>query len=199
MKKLIAKLTLINIFISSMAFANSLTTSLGLIQPLLLKGGNVEVSYFTEHFVFDYSHGFSLHIPPSAGEYKDKEIELFLPYSTGFGIGYRFTSTFDTRLEFKEHQFHFLNAQSGANNSTVAKITTTTIGLGLYYHWFPFSTEKWNNFIVTSSLRYWPTVNPSKSKKVELSGARTGESVSIPEIGIMNSPIIFNVSVGYSW
>lgn len=33
----------------------------GLNQPLITKGFNVELNYYTKHFVFDYSLGFNLH------------------------------------------------------------------------------------------------------------------------------------------
>ena len=66
----------------------------GLNQPLLLGGVNVEANYFTRKWVFDYSHGASLEFGNAAlpADLKAQKLVAHLPYSAGFGIGYRFTS-----------------------------------------------------------------------------------------------------------
>ena len=88
-------------------YSNRVSVLAGLIQPLVLKGGNIEVTYFTKRMSFDYSHGFLLSLSGATmvGDAKDQKLAYHLPYSTGFGIGYRFTSFFDVRVEPKIHSW----------------------------------------------------------------------------------------------
>lgn len=81
----------------------------GTIQPAMLQGGNFEVDFYTTKMVFNYSHGFSLDLDgkhkTTVGEIKSQGLALHLPYSTGFGVGYRITRYLDIRLEPKLHRF----------------------------------------------------------------------------------------------
>ncbi len=78
-------------------YSNKFSLLFGIIQPTALQGFNVEVNYFRKRMSFDYSHGISLD-PASVGKYKDQNIAMHLPFSTGFGVGYRFTSFLDLRF-----------------------------------------------------------------------------------------------------
>ena len=131
----------------------------GMSQPLILKGGNIEVNYLTEKWVFEYSHGWNLDLNASPDEQaltdteRAQGLDIFVPYSTGAGIGYRFTPEFNLRVEFKQHEFQATNSA----NQTV-KYTTQDLGIGAYYFYQPF---KKHNFLVVPSVRYWPTINTS--------------------------------------
>src|SRR5688572_5735688 len=86
-------------------YSNRVSILTGLIQPIVLKGGNIEITYFTKRLSFDYSHGFLLNMAGGTitGDAKVQKLVYHLPYSTGLGIGYRFTSFFDIRIEPKIH------------------------------------------------------------------------------------------------
>jgi hypothetical protein len=186
-------------------YSNRFSILAGMVQPLVLSGGNIEINYFTRRISFDYSHGFSLD-PPVVGDYKDQNLVLHLPYSTGFGVGYRFTSFLDLRFEPKLHSWEVYNkgeSQTGGNK--IAHFKSFTLGLGLYYRYFPFrnSESKLLQGITTStSIRWWQNVGTTlrKDEFTYLSKV-TGkdETVKAPNIGISNSPIVFNIAVGYTF
>jgi hypothetical protein len=186
-------------------YTNKVSVLFGLLQPTVAKGFNMEVNYSTKRMIFDYSHGVSLD-PPVVGDYKTQNIALHIPYTTGFGIGYRFNSFFDVRFEPKLHSFEVY--QTGVEQTTANKITafkTTTLGFGAYYRFFPFknSENKVLQGITTStSLRYWQNVGTTLSKdEFTYTNATTKkmETLKAPNIGIANTPIIFNIAVGYTF
>jgi hypothetical protein len=126
----------------------------GLNQPIVLHGGNVEINYLTRNWVFEYSHGFLLNLSPNrtftmTQAERDQNLDISLPFSTGGGIGYRFTDNFNLRAEVKAHRYE-------VNRGSVSfAYTTWSVGLGAYYYWYPFGKE---HFVVTPSLRFWPNV-----------------------------------------
>lgn len=143
---------------SGSAYAEQWNLVFGLSQPLVLKGGNVEINYLTEQFVFEYSHGFALNLSASGGagmsnSEKSQNLDIYAPYSTGGGVGYRFTKEFNVRLEVKQHQFNVTHP-SGEN----INYTTRDIGVGAYYFWLPLNSR---NLLIVPSIRYWPTVYTS--------------------------------------
>src|SRR5262245_31313213 len=77
----------------------------GLNQPIINQGFNVELNYWTKHFVFDYSHGFGLKFEDNlvSKEAKAQHLKFNITHSLGFGFGYRFTERFNVRLEPKLH------------------------------------------------------------------------------------------------
>jgi hypothetical protein len=186
-------------------YSNKFSLLFGTIQPTVLKGFNVEVNYATKRMIFDYSHGVSLD-PPTVGDFKTQKIAIHIPSSTGFGIGYRFTSFFDVRFEPKLHSFELY--REGETQTTANKIKefkTMTLGLGAYYRYMPFknSENKFLQGITTStSLRYWQNVGTTLSNDqfsfLNNSTNKT-ETLKAPNIGFANSPIIFNIAVGYTF
>jgi hypothetical protein len=175
------------------------------LQPLALKGFNVEVNYTTKRLIFDYSHGVSLD-PPVVGDYKKQNLALHLPYSTGFGIGYRFSSFFDVRFEPKLHSWEVYYKDETQNDANqIKKFKTMTLGIGAYYRYMPFknSTNKFLQGITTStSLRYWQNVGTTLSNNEFSYFNKTTnkvEQLKAPNIGFANSPIIFNIGIGYTF
>ncbi len=142
-------------------YSNKISLLFGTLQPTVLKGFNVEINYATKRLIFDYSHGVSLD-PPTAGDFKSQKVSLHLPYSTGFGIGYRFSSFFDVRFEPKLHSWEVYNEGETQSSSTKIKdFKTITLGIGAYYRYMPFkkSNNKALQGITTStSFRYWQNV-----------------------------------------
>lgn len=148
-------ITALLLIVSVSASAEPWNLVFGLSQPLVLKGGNVEINYLTEKFVFEYSHGFALDLSANNGVgmtniEKTQNLDIYVPYSTGGGVGFRFTKEFNIRLEIKQHQFNVAHP-SGEN----INYTTQDIGVGTYYFWLPYNNK---SLLIVPSIRYWPTV-----------------------------------------
>jgi hypothetical protein len=186
-------------------YSNKFSLLFGTLQPTALKGFNVEVNYTTKRMIFDYSHGVSLD-PPTVGDFKTQKVALHLPLSTGFGIGYRFTSFFDVRFEPKLHSWEVYNEGEVQNENTKIKdFKTFTLGIGVYYRYMPFknSDNKLLQGITTStSIRYWQNVGTTlRNDEFSYLNKNTNktETLKAPNIGIANSPIIFNIAIGYTF
>jgi hypothetical protein len=203
---------------ASMAFAQSPATPakteknqfslvFGLNQPLVLRGFNFEVNYYTKRWVFDYSHGIGLHADGSTlnSDYEDQKVNFRITHSAGIGFGYRFTKAFNVRIEPKVHVYETYYAgdtQTRANS--IANFTTYTLGLGAYYRWLPF--EHKNNALkgitIVPSVRYWHKVDSTlHNDKMEYFNTKTNqqETLKAPNIGLANTPLILNVSIGYTF
>lgn len=182
----------------------------GLVQPLALGGANVEVDFRWGHFVASYSHGWTLDMEGGlvVGDMKAQNVALHLPYSTGFGVGYQIyfdaiRSFVDLRAEGKIHRFEASYLSADESRSTrIADYTTYTVGGGLYWTLVPFAHRKdaLKGIDVSTSFRVWPKV----ADTLAVGGARyqnatTGrdETHRAANIGIADTPIIVNVSVGY--
>jgi hypothetical protein len=213
MKKLFFTVALIATAVLSMSaqkkadllYSNKFSVLFGLLQPVVAKGFNIEVNYTTKRMIFDYSHGVSLD-PPVVGDYKNQNVVLHIPHTTGFGIGYRFNSYFDVRFEPKLHSFKMYNTGDAQNETTKIKdFKTMTLGIGAYYRFMPFrnSDNKFLQGITTStSLRWWQNVGTTLSDdKLSYTNKTTKkiETLAAPNIGIANTPIIFNIAVGYTF
>lgn len=151
--------TLLGLSLSQAAMAQSWNLVFGMSQPLILNGGNIELNYMTDKWVFEYSHGFNLDLNASPGQKaltdleRSQGLKIKAPYSTGGGVGYRITPALNLRLEFKQHQFDVTHSQ-GQRISYVSR----DLGVGAYYFYKPFDKI---NFLVVPSIRYWPTINTS--------------------------------------
>lgn len=186
-------------------YSNRFSVLFGLIQPVALSGGNVEVNYFTRRLSFDYSHGVSLDIP-AVGDFKDNQLALHLPYSTGFGVGYRFSSFFDVRFEPKLHSWEvYAEGRDQVAGNRLAAFKTVTLGLGAYYRYMPFKnsdSKLLQGLTASTVIRYWQNVGSTQSSgEFGYVSEKTGkkELLQVPNIGITNTPIIVNVAVGYTF
>lgn len=182
---------------------------LGLNQPILLGGFNFEFNYFTKKLSFDFSHGINLNYKGDlvSGAVKDQHLVAHLPFSTGFGIGYRFTEWVNLRVEPKWHSFEiYYEGKSQTAINRVVSYTTSTLGLGLYGKWHPFKNQ--DNFLrgimIAPSVRFWPNISSTLGNDQYVYENRiTGrqETHKVLKIGANNTPWFINVSVGYklSW
>jgi hypothetical protein len=188
-------------------YSNRVSILAGLIQPMVLKGGNVEVTYFTKRMSFDYSHGFLLNMSGGTmvGDAKSQQLAYHLPYSTGFGIGYRFTSFFDVRVEPKIHSWEVYYAGETQNKSNLIKqYKTYSVGLGAYYRYMPFhKKDNWSQGITTStSLRWWPNIGSTLTDDkftYHNKFSNKDETLKASNIGIAGSQFLFNISIGYTF
>jgi hypothetical protein len=186
-------------------YSNRFSILAGLIQPLALAGGNVEVNYTTKRMIFDYSHGFNLN-PPSVGDFKTQNVVLKLPITTGFGIGYRINSFLDIRFEPKLHSFEvYYKDEEKTEANIIKEYKTFTLGVGMYYRYFPFrnSSSKFMQGITTSaSIRWWQNVGSTLSNdEFSYFNKLTGknEILKAANIGFGNTPLVINMAIGYTF
>jgi hypothetical protein len=136
------------------AHDNNFSLMTGLSQDLLWDGGNVAVQYVTGRLALEYSHGFDLDLNDGGGlalssTEKSQGLQMEVPWTTGFGIGYRVTDALHISLEFKAHGFKVTDPESG----TQIDYTTFSIGPGVFYDIYI-----WKGLFIQPALRWWPTV-----------------------------------------
>jgi hypothetical protein len=179
----------------------------GLSQPLVAHGFNVELNYVHNRFIFDFSQGVGLTFSGNAipASLQQQGVEVHMPWTTGFGIGYRFTDWINLRIEPKWHlfEFNYENGQQLTSNE-ITSYNTVTLGLGLYGCYLPFKkkTNSLKGIMISPSVRYWPTVNSTLSENSFSYFNPTTESVQQIKTygpGIKLSPWIVNISIGYSF
>jgi hypothetical protein len=179
----------------------------GLSQPLVAHGFNVEFNYVHDRFIFDFSTGVGLSfvrntLPESL---ENQGVEVHMPWTTGFGIGYRFANWINLRVEPKWHRFEFNyeNEQQLTSNQIVS-YNTVTLGLGLYGCYLPFKkkTNALKGIMISPSVRYWPTINstlPGNSYSYFNQTTQSNQEIKTYGPGIKLSPWIVNISIGYSF
>ena len=109
----------------------------GLIQPILAKGFNIEGNYIHNRFIFDYSHGASLDLSGQSvtAEMREEGLAVHIPYTTGFGVGYRLKEWINVRIEPKWHRFEFYYDGEAQNSaSQITSYNTMSLGIGIYGH-----------------------------------------------------------------
>ncbi len=175
-------------------------------NQLLIDGFNIEGNLFYKRLAFDYSHGISLDLTNDilTGDAKDQGLTAHIPYSTGFGIGYRFTDWFNLRAEPKWHRFElYYEGDEQTEQNLIGEYTTFTLGLGAYVNWLPFKNKDnlLKGITLAPSFRWWPRVSDTLDGDLVYENRITGqtETHEALEIGFGNTPFFFNLSVGYSW
>jgi hypothetical protein len=179
----------------------------GLSQPLVAHGFNVEFNYIQNRLIFDFSTGVDLTFSGNAipSSLQQQGVDVHMPWTTGFGIGYRFTDWINLRVEPKWHRFEFYyqNGPQSAS-SEITSYNTVTVGLGLYGCYLPF--KKKTNFLrgimVSPSIRYWPTIHstlPGNSYSYFNIATESIQQIKTYGPGIKLSPWIVNISIGYSF
>jgi hypothetical protein len=179
----------------------------GLSQPLLAHGFNGEANYIHDRLIVDYSHGVSLDFSGNAvpDALRKQQVAVHMPWTTGIGIGYRLTEWLNVRVEPKWHrfEFHYADEQKYSSNEILG-YNSFTLGLGVYGSWRPFKKKAsvLKGIFVAPSIRYWPTVSSTlKGNGFAYLNQATGANEEIktygPGIGL--TPVIVNISVGYSF
>lgn len=134
--------------------SNTFSIMAGLSQPLFLGGANIAFTYTTDKLYFEYSHGAFLKYHNSNGvAMTDGEKMHFetlnVPFSTGGGIGYRFSNNGQIFWELKLHKFEF----GGASSPQLA-YKTFEMGPALSYRLF---VNKRKSIFFEPVIRYWFT------------------------------------------
>ncbi len=179
----------------------------GLTQPLFASGFNIEGNYIHKRLIFDYSHGAGLKFGSDlvTTELSEQGVVVFVPWTTGFGVGYRFTEWLNLRVEPKWHRFEFYyDGESRNDANRITADNTFSLGLGLYGFFQPF--KKQENFLkgitVAPSVRFWPTLSseiPSDGFSYENKRTGTTEKIETLDSGIGFTPLIVNISIGYTF
>lgn len=185
--------------------SNRVNVLFGLNQPLL-NGFNIEVNLFYKRFAFDYSHGVSLNLGNEtlSGDYAEQGLAIHIPYTTGFGIGYRFNDWLNLRVEPKWHRFEvYYGGDAQVEDNLIGAYNTFSLGLGGYANVRPFKHARSfvKGFMISPSVRWWPKLNSSlENDAFSYENRRTGQSETHEalEVGIADTPLIVNISVGYS-
>ncbi len=188
-------------------FDTRINVLFGLTQPLFAKGFNIEGNFFYKRLAFDYSHGVSLDFSGNtiSGELKQQHLQVHVPYTTGFGLGYRFTEWLSLRVEPKWHRFEiYYNDENQSETNKIVGYNTFSLGLGAYANWRPFKNiqNPLKGIMIAPSIRYWPTLHSTLvDDKFVYDNRITGntEIHNRMEAGINNTPFVFNISVGYSF
>ncbi|WP_027075671.1 hypothetical protein [Maribacter antarcticus] len=179
----------------------------GLTQPLLVDGFNIEGNYIHNRLIFDYSHGVSLDFSGSSTttELEMQGVTVHMPWTTGFGVGYRLNEWLNIRVEPNWHRFEFYyEGESQTSLNEIDSYNTFSLGLGLYGNFQPFknSTSFIKGIMVTPSIRFWPTVSSSlDGDSFTYNNKNTGamETIEVLDSDVAFTPFIFNVSIGYSF
>lgn len=187
----------------------SVAINAGLLQPLVLGGANLEVDVRWRHLVVAYSHGWSLELADQLGDEMTRQrVTLQVPYTSGLGVGGTYPlpalrSLVDLRLEAKVHRFAAEYASAdGASRTRVVDYRTYTLGAGVYWTVVPFGGRSGalRGLNLSTSVRYWPRVATSLDGDAHTyfnATTNRDETHHAADIGIANSPLIVNVSVGY--
>jgi len=177
------------------------------LSQISLGGFNIEGNLFYKRFTFDYSHGASLNFVNETleeGNDKSQQLAIHMPWTTGFGVGYRFNNWLNLRVEPKMHKYELYHNQDRQNSANlIGDYTTFTLGLGLYANLKPFKnqTNFLKGFMIAPSARWWPNISSSlASDQLVYNNKLTGavETHNARNVGIANSPFLVNLSVGYS-
>ena len=193
MKRIILLIATLS-FLASQHNDKNYSILFGLSQPIILNGFNVAGNYSTGKFIFDYSHGMWLDYNSNdfvrTDEEKEQNLDIYQPWTTGFGVGYKFTDYLNLRAEFKWNKYEITTER----NEKFSYITRV-IGIGLYSH-----VDVWKNIFLEPSIRYWPnfssTLKDDKKRFLVIPGTASYEYAvhKAHDYGVF-----MNVSIGYTF
>ncbi len=131
-------------------FSNKFTLGTDLVQPFFLGGFNINATYTTNNFIFDWSHGVGLSLPDNilTDEQEALDAEIEIVWTTGPGVGYRLTKNLDARVDFKIHR----NEVDLLKGEQFLDYNSYTAGPGVFYR---FYLGKNTGFGLELSVRYW--------------------------------------------
>jgi hypothetical protein len=138
-------------------------------------------------------------------EMREQGLAVHMPYTTGFGIGYRLKEWVNVRIEPKWHRFEFYYDDETQNSSNqITAYNTMSIGIGVYGHYQPFKnkTSFLKGIMISPSIRFWPTISSTlKDNSFTYLNKNTGtnEEIKTLDVGPGFTPFIYNISIGYSF
>jgi hypothetical protein len=179
----------------------------GLSQPILGSGFNIEGNFIYDRFIFDYSHGVSLDFKDGSttSSLRQQGVAVHMPYTTGFGLGYRITEWLNVRVEPKWHRFEFYyEDQPETKINQITAYNTFSLGAGVYGAYRPFKHQDnfLSGFLLAPSVRFWPTVTssePGDSFAYFNKNTNSNQQITKLDPGILFTPLVINLSVGYTF
>lgn len=179
----------------------------GLIQPVFAQGFNIEGNYITNRLIFDYSHGASLDLSATTvtEDLRRQGVAVHIPYTTGFGIGYRLKEWVNIRMEPKWHRFEFYyEGENQTGSSQIISYNTMSLGIGVYGHYQPFKnkTSFLKGIMIAPSVRFWPTITSTLEDDSFIyfnKNTSLNETIKTLDVGPGFKPFIYNISIGYSF
>jgi hypothetical protein len=161
----------------------------GLLQ--IAEGGfNVAAEVRYRRWWLEYSHGMDLTMNDLGGiglssAERSQGIHVFVPYTTGFGVGLTLVDELWLGVEFKTHRYD-VNAPGGP----VASYQTYSVGPVLGYKAFI-----WKGLYANAYARYWPNVASSLDDgKLALQGSNGSVTHTAHDFGLFA-----NASIGYAF
>jgi hypothetical protein len=116
---------------------------------------------------------------------RTQNVHVFVPYTTGFGVGVTLVDELWLGVEFKTHRYE-VNAPGGP----VARYQTYSIGPVLGYKAFI-----WKGLFANGYARYWPNVASTLSDdQLALAGSAGSVTHNAHDFGVFA-----NVSIGYAF
>lgn len=190
---------------SKSSLTNGVNVVFGLSQ-LTLNGFNVEGNLMWNRFIFDYSHGASLNFSNDilTGDVQAQGLAIHIPYTMGFGVGYRFNDWLNLRLEPKWHGFElYYDGDTQIPANLITSYRTFTLGLGAYANLRPFKHQDnfLKGFMIVPNVRWWPRVSSTLEGNQFSYSNRISKQEEVHEamqIGMGNTPFFVNASIGYS-
>jgi hypothetical protein len=161
----------------------------GLLQ-LALGGFNVAGELRYRRLWLEYSHGMDLTLNERGGfglshAERTQNVRVFVPYTTGFGVGVTLVDELWLGVEFKTHRYE-VNAPGGP----VARYQTYSVGPVLGYKAFI-----WKGLYANGYARYWPNVASTlPDNKIVLVGSTGSVTHNAHDFGVFA-----NVSIGYAF
>lgn len=164
-----------------------LGVNFGLVQ-IGLGGFNVAAELRYKRLWLEYSHGQSLDLNKLGGAgltqaERDQNLDVDVPYTTGFGVGATLIDELWVGVEFKTHRFNVADP-SGDRVSYQTYSVGPVVGYKLFV---------WRGLYANAFLRYWPNVATSlEDGKVAL-----GPNGTVHEAHSFD--FFANVSVGWAF
>jgi hypothetical protein len=166
-----------------------LAVNFGLSQ-IALGGFNIAGEVRYRRLWLEYSHGMDLTLNDLGGFGLNKteqheNVHVFVPYTTGFGVGLTLVDELWLGVEFKTHHYE-VNAPAGP----VSTYQTYSIGPVLGYKAFI-----WKGLFANGYARYWPNVATTLPKdQIALQGSGGTVTHSAHDFGFFA-----NVALGYAF
>jgi hypothetical protein len=163
----------------------------GLMQ-WVLRGGNLALEYKVGHFAFEVSHGQGIDLNQLGGfaltsDERDAGAHVRIPWTTGFGIGYRITENLHLLVEFKAHRYEV----SSRDPASQVAYTTFSVGPGAFY-----SIYLYKGLFLEPNVRFWPTIGSTLSNNQAVLRQPDG---SIYEHRAHDLGLFANCNLGYTF
>jgi len=153
----IASVLLLGLSFTRVAAAHEpdrLSVMAGMTQWTIFRGGNLALEYMHGRLVLEVSHGQGLdlnQLPGLAltGDERAAGARIVVPWTTGFGVGYRITEHLHVLVEVKAHHYRV----SARDRNDELDYTTFSVGPGVFY-----TFQLYRGVFLEPNLRWWPNV-----------------------------------------